>query len=110
MVVVDLFSKYTYFCALLYLFTPGLVVQVFMYQIFKLHGILTSIVSDQDLTFNSNYSQEIFKLHGMQIQMSTTYHSQIDGKTKELNECLDIYLWCFTLYWKIQWLQWLPLV
>jgi len=44
MVVVDIFSKYTHFCALPHPFTPTLVAHIFMDQIFKLHGMPTSIV------------------------------------------------------------------
>jgi len=44
MVVVDRLSKYTHFCALIHLFTPAMVAQVFMDQILKFHGMPTSIV------------------------------------------------------------------
>ena len=39
MVVVDRLSKYAHFCALPHPFTPTLVTQSFMDQIFKLHGM-----------------------------------------------------------------------
>jgi hypothetical protein len=43
MVVVDRLSNYAQFCALTHPFTPS-VAQVFLDQIFNLHGMPTSIV------------------------------------------------------------------
>jgi hypothetical protein len=74
MVVVDRLSKYAHFCALPHRFTSALVAQFFLDHIFKLHGMPTSIVSDHDPTFTSTFSQELFELHGTQLNMSTTYH------------------------------------
>jgi hypothetical protein len=68
MVVVDHLSKDAHFCALAHPFTPSLVSQVFMDHIFKLHGMPTSIVSDQDPTFTNKFWQELFKLQGTQLE------------------------------------------
>jgi len=81
-----------------------------MDQIFKFHGMPTSIVSDRDPIFTSNFCQELFKLQGTQLQLSTSYHPQIDGQTEAVNKCLETYLRCFTSEKQHQWVQWLPLV
>jgi hypothetical protein len=82
MVVVDLLSKYAHFCALQHPFTTSTVAQLFMDQVFKLHGMPHSIVFYRDPTFTSNFWQELFKLQGTQLHLSTTYHSHTDGKMK----------------------------
>jgi hypothetical protein len=74
MVIVDRISKYAHFCALQHPFTSSIVAQLFMDQVFKLHGMLHCIVSDHDPTFTSNFWQELFKLQGTQLHLSTTYH------------------------------------
>ena len=109
MIVVDLISKYAHFCALPHPFTPAMVAQVFIDQIFKLHGMPTSIVSDHDLTFTNTFWQEFFKLQGTQLGMSMPYHPQIDGQIEVVNKCLETYLLCFILEKQHQWVQWLPL-
>jgi hypothetical protein len=95
MVVVDRLSKYAHFCALQHPFTPPTVVQNFMDQVFKLHGMPHFIVSDRDPTFTSNFWQEFFKLQGTQLHLSTTYHPQTDGQTEVVNKFLEAYLRCF---------------
>ena len=49
--VVDQLSKYSDFCAFSHPYTTSLVALIFMDQIFLLHGIPSSIVSDCDGTF-----------------------------------------------------------
>jgi len=56
-VVVERLSKYAHFYALPHPFTPTLVAQFLMDQIFKLHGMGTSIVFDQGPTFTNNFWQ-----------------------------------------------------
>lgn len=109
MVVVDRLSKYAHFCALPQPFTPTLVAQTFMDQIFKLHGMPTSIVSDRDPIFTSNFWQELFRIQGTQLKLSTSYHPQTDGQTEAVNKCLETYLRCFTSEKQHLWVQWLPL-
>jgi hypothetical protein len=52
MVVVDRLSKYAHLCALQHPFKASIVAQVFMENIFKLHGMPQSIVSHHDLNFH----------------------------------------------------------
>eukprot|EP00253_Pinus_taeda_P012917 PITA_12917 len=109
MVVVDRLLKYAHFCALPHPFTPTLVTQYFMDQIFKLHGMPTSIVSDRDPIFTCNFWQELFRLQGTHLKLNTSYHPQTNGQTKAINKCLETYLRCFTSEKQHLWVQWLPL-
>jgi hypothetical protein len=109
MVVVDRLSKYAHLCALQFPFTAPTVAQLFMYHVFKLHDMPHSIIFYQDPTFTSNFLQELFKLQGTQLHLSTAYHPQTDGQTEVVNKCLETYLKCFASERKNQWAQRLPL-
>ena len=109
MVIVDRLSKYAHFCALQHPFTTSKVAQIFMDQVFKLHGMPRSIVFYHDPTFTSNFWQELFKLQGTQLHLSTAYHPHTDGQREVVNKCLETYLRHFSSEKQNQWVQWLPL-
>lgn len=47
-----------------------------------LHGLLESINSDMDPIFLSNLRHELFKLQGVALYKSSSYHPQSGGRTK----------------------------
>jgi hypothetical protein len=95
MVVIDRLSKYAHFFSLQHPSTTTTVAQISMDNIFKIHGMPTSIVSTRDPTFTSNFWQELIKIQDTQLHLSTTYHPQMYGQTEVVNKCLETYLRCF---------------
>jgi hypothetical protein len=81
MVVVDHLSKYAHFCTLQHLFTTSMVDQIFMDQVLKIHGMPHSIVFYGDPIFTRIFCQELFKIQGTELHLSTTYHPQTDVQT-----------------------------
>jgi len=108
MVVVDRLSKYAHFLTLSHPYTAVTVAKLFVSQVFKLHGMPLSIVSDRDPVFTSAFWREFFKLQGTSLDMSSSYHPQTDGQSEIVNKCLENYLRCFAQDNPKQWVSWLP--
>src|SRR5258708_29903454 len=82
LVVVDHLSKQSHFIPTIQsLDTPGLA-QLHISTIFKLHGLLVSIVSDHDPLFASLFWGSLMSQLGIQLKLSMAYHPQMDGQTK----------------------------
>jgi hypothetical protein len=109
LVVVDKFSKYSHFIPLHHPFTAAIVAQTFLHNVYKLHGLPTTIISDRDKVFTSQLWQELFKAIKVQLQMSSAYHPQTDGQTERFNQCLETFLCCFVHACPKQWSKWLSL-
>jgi hypothetical protein len=96
LVVIDRLTKYAHFIPLKTDYTSKIVAEAFMHHIVKLHGMPKSIVSDRDKVFTSAFWQQLFKLQGTSLAMSSAYHPQSDGQSEVLNKTLELFLRCFT--------------
>ena len=92
--VVDMLTKYAHFIGLKHLYTTAIMVQTYIDHVLKLHGLPTTIVSDRDLVFTSQFWRELFKIQGVALHMSTAYHLETNGQTKVVNRCEENYLRC----------------
>jgi transposase InsO family protein len=79
LVVVDKFTKYGHLLPLRHPYTAASVARLFMNNIYRLHGLPLSIVSDRDMVFTSKLWKELFSLAKVQLRLNTAYHPQSDG-------------------------------
>lgn len=105
----DRLTKAAHFIPLSHPYTTTEVTQAFLDNIFKLHGMPTTIVSDRDPIFTSAFWKALFTLQRTGLCLSSAYHPQTDGQTEVINRCLEKYLRCLAGDRPKQWAKWLPL-
>jgi transposase InsO family protein len=94
LVAVDRLSKYAHFIALSHPYNAAEVAQLFLDNIFKLHGLPKVILTDRDPIFTNSVWQSLFKALGVQLHLTSAYHPQTDHQTKRINQCIENYLRC----------------
>jgi len=106
-VIVDRFSKMAHFIPLKKTTAPQLAM-AFVKEIWRLHGLPTSIVSDRDPLFTSKFWTALMKLLDVNADKSTAFHPQTDGGTEVLNQTIEAYLRAFINWEMTNWVELLP--
>jgi hypothetical protein len=89
MVVVDKLTKAVHFVPVKTTHTTPNIVEIFMKEIARLHGIPRTIVSNKDTKFTSNFWRGLFKEFSTNLNFSTTYHPDTDGKIERVNRIIE---------------------
>lgn len=88
-VFVDRLSKMVHVAATTKQVTAAQLAVIYENAVFKHHGIPQNIVSDRDPRFTSQFWQELNRLLGTDIRMSSARHAQSDGQTENVNGVLE---------------------
>ena len=88
MVVVDKLSQEAHFIPVKTTRKAPNIAEIFMKQIFRLHGIPKVIISDMDFKFTENLWKYLFKGLKTTLNFSTSFHPQTDRQTKRVNNIL----------------------
>ena len=88
MVVVDRFSKYSYFIPCDTKITAATTVKLFIDTVFAAHGLPTEIISDRGPQFTSQLYEGILQNLGICPCRLTAFHPQSDGQTERTNQTL----------------------
>jgi hypothetical protein len=80
MVVVDKLTKAAHFIPSKITHKATNIVDVYMKEIARLHGIPKTIVSDKDPKFTSEFWKGLFSGFGTNLNFSTMYHPESDGQ------------------------------
>ena len=57
------------------------IANILLKEILRLHGIPKEIISNRDTKFIGNFWRSLFSILEAQLNFSTAYHPQTDGKT-----------------------------
>jgi hypothetical protein len=83
--------------------------KIFVKEVWRLHGLPNSIVSDRDAQFTSKFWSSLMSLLDVKLRMSTAYHPQSDGQTERVNSTIEAYLRTYCNREQNDWSELLPL-
>jgi len=83
--------------------------RLFRDNVWKLYGLLESVISDRGPQFVAGLTKELNKMLGIETKLSTVYHSQTDGQTERTNQELEQYLRMYVNYRQNNWSEWLAM-
>ena len=85
------------------------VARLFWDNVWKLHGLLESIIIDRRMQFVAEMIKELNCMLGINTKLSMAYHPQTDGQTERMNQDLEQYLRMFIDHRQEQWPDWLAM-
>jgi len=107
-VIVDRFFKMAHFIPLRTEEHIKELALTFVKEIWHLHGLPESIVSDRDTRFTSKYWTSLMQLLQVKLNLSTAFHPESDGQTARVNQTLEQYLRSYCSYQQDDWVSLLP--
>ena len=84
LVVCDRFSKMSHFVATIEKMMTEELVRLFRDNMWKLHGLPESVISDRRLQFAVGLMKELNKMLGIETKLSMAYHLQTDGQMESV--------------------------
>jgi len=91
-VVCDRLSKITHFVAITEGTTAKRLARIFRDNVWRLYGLLESVVSDRGPQFAAKLTKELNKMLGIQTKLLTAFHPRTDRQTEHMNQKLEQYL------------------
>ena len=107
LVVCDQLSKMTHFVATTKGTSAERLARLFQDNVWKLHGLPESVVSDRGPQFVAELTKELNKMLGIQTKLSTVFLPQTDGQIEQMNQELEQYLRFFVEHRQKDWPEWL---
>ena len=109
LVVCDRLSKMTHFVVTTEGTSAEGLVRLFRDNVWKLHGLPESVVSDRGLQFAAELTKELNRMLGIKTKLSTAFHPQTDGQTERMNQEVEQYLRFFIEHRQKDWPEWLAM-
>jgi len=110
MVAVDSAGKCSHFVETVTTVTTAGVANLYLQNVWKLHGLPQKVVLDRGPQFVATFMKELYQLLGIDAATSTAYHPQTDGQMEQVNQELEQYLQIFVGERQDDWYTLLSLV
>ena len=81
---------------------------LYINNIFKLHGLPDDIISDRGPVFRSKFWLSLLDELRIKSKLSSAFHPQTDGQTERVNQVLEQYLRCYINFSQDDWCRLLP--
>ena len=109
LVVYNRLSKIAYFVVITEETLVEGLARLFRNNVWKLNRLPESVISNRGPQFVAELMRELNKMLGIEIRLSTAFHSQTDGQIQmeQMNQELEQYLRFFTEYRQRDWPEWL---
>jgi hypothetical protein len=107
LVVVDRMSKMAHFIGTRDTVNAEGLARLFRDNIWRLHGLPSSLVSDRGTVFTSQWWRALCRMLHISQGLSTAFHPQSDGQTERTNSTLETYLRAYVNYQQDDWAFWL---
>ena len=85
------------------------IAEVFTQNIFKLHELFDTIISDYKNQFIMIFWRILYTQLEINSQLSTAFHSKTDDQTENTNTIMKQYLQIYCSYLQDDWKKWLSL-
>nr|GEV49303.1 putative reverse transcriptase domain-containing protein [Tanacetum cinerariifolium] len=109
-VIVDRLTKSAHFIPTQKAESMDTLTWLYIKEIISRHGVPISIILDRDSHFTSRFWQSLQNALGTQLDMSTTYHPETDGKSERTIQTLEDMLRACAIEFGKGWEKHLPLV
>jgi len=97
-VIVDQFTKMICLKATTMNVSSEEIAKIYQDEIWKLHGVPRTILSDRRPQFTSRFMEDLIKALKTRRMLLTTYHSQTDGQTEQINQEISTFLQHYVNY------------
>jgi len=82
--------------------------QIFLKEIWRLHGFPETIISDRDTRSTSKFWMSLMQHFQVMLNVSTSFHLETDGQPERVNQLLEQYLRSYCSYQQDDWVSLLP--
>ena len=109
LVIVDCFTKMIRLKATTTNLSSEEVAKIYRDEIWKIHGIPKTILSDCGPQFASKFMEDLTRVLGTKRKLFTAYHPQTNGQTEKINQEIGIFLQHYVNYQQDDWTEWLAI-